>query len=968
MKKLFGGLTLLVLGVFGVTVGLHVLVSQKEIRQRVTEALLAQTGVKLEMGNAVFQFLPWPSFHAQNVVLSRPACAPFAAVRSMRSDISALALLHREVLFQNFTADGVKVAYGTGNAACSWKGASSRTPALPLSAPPLETASLENKTPEKLGSALSDSASHGSTESGPIKAHWRFSFEALRLTDARFQENLLTPEVLAPEEPMLKKTGKQDDHKDAHKNAPQTPVTAASTQTSSKDENVFVVSLLALSALRSQSPWIELTGKRAEMPFSLKGHVGPLEPLFASRKESAARPTPQGPTHQETANNERAGEKASDIQPPNIQAPISPWAFSVDATLGAKDRLTLDGAFTDLALLSGLRLSAQGEWADLRDASLLFPQLALPDVRDIKGVVGLRAETSSTSVSSSEARSFGERLAALPAQLVPSRLRLTIGQAQLAPPFAPTALASQDAPLKLENVQIDAPTSHAPLDVTGQISRNGADGRGYMGQGYNWGVQARFGSLEQVASLVRGAGQSAETPAGQTPLPLDMTLTGKDGAQVKLKGTLDAKSSVFSVEGNAKTFALPDSGVEIHDFKGEGRLSFGSFDTNSLAQGVESFTLDPLSFASREISGKGRVAFQRETESGRTLETTLHLSSVDGTALFLGGAPGTSKQTARKETTPARESARQTEMQGWPRLRAFMKNWRTHGVVRADEVRLAGLTYNEASVEFTSGQDRLAIAPVQAKASGTALSGRLALQAVQPQKEQGDIRFTLVANPMIVPAALFSEGFGWPNLFQGNVRLKGALSGQGDDLAALGASLNGDLGVGIVDGRVSGSLLAPLAGPAASLLKLNDRSLGLRCLASRAVFRDGTAIFKTFVLQAGHFLVTGDGNFTPETGALDLALRPRVKVAGTLFAAPVQVKGNWRAPAVSMLRNGLGDGQGETHQLDIGGPQEDTDPCAAGMEAALGAQGVPALPPMPHADGGGLGGGILRALGLEGGK
>ncbi|MXV43964.1 AsmA family protein [Saccharibacter sp. 17.LH.SD] len=223
MKKLVGVLIALVVALLGVSIGARTLIDQKVVKKNLMQAFRDQSGLELTMDQVAFQVLPWPSFHATNVVLTRPGCTPFVSARSVHADISLLALLHRELSFQDFTADGAHIVFHrTREGRCStW---------LPF------------KTDDQ-----PETASH-QVRDQTIHAQWKISFAALHMSNADVSW--------------------QDDHQ------------------GDEQRGGFAISSFDMMGMRSDGPWIDLKAQHDQTPFRFRGRIGPTHRvLSASAKQ-----------------------------------------------------------------------------------------------------------------------------------------------------------------------------------------------------------------------------------------------------------------------------------------------------------------------------------------------------------------------------------------------------------------------------------------------------------------------------------------------------------------------------------------------------------------------------------------------------------------------------------------------------------------------------------------------------------
>jgi len=106
MRKLTGALIGVIVAFVGASIAAHELIDQDALRQRVAEALKKETGLSMAVKGSSIQILPWPSFEARNLVLQRPGQKPVFEAKTLHAGLSVLALLHREVRFQDFVVDG----------------------------------------------------------------------------------------------------------------------------------------------------------------------------------------------------------------------------------------------------------------------------------------------------------------------------------------------------------------------------------------------------------------------------------------------------------------------------------------------------------------------------------------------------------------------------------------------------------------------------------------------------------------------------------------------------------------------------------------------------------------------------------------------------------------------------------------------------------------------------------------------
>lgn len=188
------------------------------------------------------------------------------------------------------------------------------------------------------------------------------------------------------------------------------------------------------------------------------------------------------------------------------------------------------------------------------------------------------------------------------------------------------------------------------------------------------------------------------------------------------------------------------------------------------------------------------------------------------------------------------------------------------------------------------------------------------------------------------------------------MQLEGALGTEGAQPEALWQALDGQMGLSLVDGRVQREVLAPLAGPAASLLKLGSGTMGLRCFAGTATFGHGQAHFSDMALEVKHLSLIGQGTMKLGDMSYTFQLMPHVTLVGADFSTPLALSG----------QNGtVHIGAQDKDQAVLDTARFGSDACAHAVQQARGGQKGLALPARDDGHSGGAGG-ILRALGLGG--
>ncbi|MBA5725372.1 AsmA family protein [Bombella favorum] len=867
MKKLAAILIGLIVVLTGISLAPQFLIDQNRLRQSVKEVFQRQTGLELKMGETSFQLLPWPSFQATNVVLTRPGCTPFVAARSVHADMSLLAILNREISFQQFTVKGAGIMlHRASEKDCStW---------LPMISQDKGAVVLPG-------------------HDGRVSPRWKVSFGGLHLTNAELSW--------------------QDDLSDGHVPA----------------GGHLHIDSLDLAGMRSASPWVDLQGTHDHTPFTLRGRVGPLNRLVSAKAEQK-----------------------------------DPWAFSLGMTLGEgehQDHATLDGVMRDAHHLQGVNFTLSGRWSSLQGMRHLFPHALPADLGQLEGTIRFHSddEVRSTAAATNGAdMALTDALLHVPGRLVPDQIHVHLGSINL-----PAGVWHIAAPLQLSDIQIDADSAQAPLVLQGQA----AWGR------YAWLFHGEAESLQQarVAAFSR---EPASVGLKVNVQGQDRTLSSlfnrndaaktdarQDHVSFDLQGQVGPQGSTLSLSGQAALLQLPDirglSGLLVHDGHVQGQLVIGPVKD----AGVSSLSVQDVEFESQEIGGTVSAELPVQPEAGLTAK--LHLTHVDGDRFTYAPI-----MTPTETTSPAdiNQSEDKSQVAQKPEITpangktptGLLTQWfggmatRPSDIdVMADRLNVAGIAYQGLHLHLLGLEGRLSLSVLEGSVQDVPLSGEIVLDG-----SQDPVRMGMKASPFILPAGWVQSLLGQDMMFEGPVQLDGAIGTEGAQSAALWQGLAGKMGLSLVDGRVHRDVLAPLAGPGASLLKLGSGTMGLRCLAGTVRFDHGQAHFDDMALEVKHLSVIGQGTMKLDDMSYTLQLVPHVTLVGADFSTPLVLSGQKDTFHIGAQ----GKDQAMLNTANFG-----NDACAyAVQQARAGRKGLA----LPARDEGSTSkaGNLLRALGLGG--
>ncbi|WP_182040169.1 AsmA family protein [Bombella mellum] len=862
MKKLAVSLIGLVVVLTGISLAPQFLIDQDHLRQRVMVAFQRQTGLELKMGETSFQLLPWPSFQATNVVLTRPGCTPFVAARSVHADMSLLAVLNREISFQEFMVKGAGIMlHRASEKQCStW---------LPM--------------------LSQDQGPAAPTHDGTVSPRWKVSFGGLHLTDAELSW--------------------QDDLSDGHVPA---------------GGHLHIASL-ELAGMRSASPWVDLQGTHEHTPFTLRGRVGPLGQLLSGK----------------------AVQK-------------DPWAFSLGMTLGTgehQDHATLDGVMRDAHHLRGVNVTLSGRWSSLQGMRHLLPHAVPADLGQIEGTVRLHSDDDMDTAAAHNGADMAltDALLHLPGRLVPDQIHAHLGSVVL-----PAGAWNVAAPLRLSDIQIDADSAQAPFVLQGQA----VWGR------YAWLFHGEAESLQQARAAIfarepSSVGLKLNVQGQDRTLSSlfshdDAAKTGarQDSVSFDLQGKVGRQGGTLAFSGQAALFQLPDiraiSGLLVHDGHVKGQLVLGPVKDMD----VSSLSVQDVEFESQEVGGTLSADLPVRPESA--LVGRLHLTHMEGDRFARAPVATPAEQEAPAASAPTVASDRKPDgaQPAGKAPESLPEQWFGSLATRpfdvdmtADQLHVAGIAYQGLHLHLLGVEGRLSLSVLGGSVQDVPLSGEAVLDG------SGEtVRMGLKAAPLILPAGWVQMALNQPVTFEGPVQLDGALGTEGANQTALWQALDGQMGLSLVDGRVHRDVLAPLAGPAASLLKMGAGTMGLRCFAGTVKFDHGQASFGNMALEVKHLSVIGQGTMKLDDMSYMLQLMPHVTLVGADFSTPLVLSGQNGNFHVGTL----GRDQAGLDTASFG-----SDACAYAVQQARGGQkGLP-LPARDEGHSGGAGG-ILRALGLGG--
>ena len=262
-------------------------------------------------------------------------------------------------------------------------------------------------------------------------------------------------------------------------------------------------------------------------------------------------------------------------------------------------------------------------------------------------------------------------------------------------------------------------------------------------------------------------------------------------------------------------------------------------------------------------------------------------------------------------------------------------------------VRAGGVDYRNVSGQLALAGGHLTVAPISAETPGGQAQGALEVDASRPVPSVGLVLHApeLALAPLL--AALHQAADA-----TGTVMVDADLHGSGDTVRAVAGTVDGHLGLAMVNGQVDNALLTRAFGKVLSSAHLPAELAGhtdVRCFALRLDAHQGVATVTAFALDTTRLSVTGTGTINLADEALALQLRPLLRIGGNGVAVPVRVSGTLAAPEAGL--DALNGGRvGAVIGALSGAGQADS--CGPALVLARDGRPGPGPAPPPHAGGG----------------
>ena len=219
--------------------------------------------------------------------------------------------------------------------------------------------------------------------------------------------------------------------------------------------------------------------------------------------------------------------------------------------------------------------------------------------------------------------------------------------------------------------------------------------------------------------------------------------------------------------------------------------------------------------------------------------------------------------------------------------------------INIDQLVWGGATYRAISAHLVLRNGNLRIDPFSADLPEGKLDGAVSADATQSPPR---VAVRMHAPGLAVAPLLAAAGM--PGYASGNLEVQADVRGAGGTPHAIASTLDGMIGVDMVNGKVDNRLLGSALGSILreiNLLDLVGRGgvSDVQCFAMRLDSKNGMATVRPLVLSSSLLTMDGDGSVNLGNETVALRVRPQARVAGTGLVVPLRVNGPLRSPVVT---------------------------------------------------------------------
>lgn len=459
---------------------------------------------------------------------------------------------------------------------------------------------------------------------------------------------------------------------------------------------------------------------------------------------------------------------------------------------------------------------------------------------------------------------------ALRAGFQPGRIEATLGAADLAALLPGLALTRA-------TLAMDAPDRPAQILIEGR--KEALPFRATLG-------------LDAPAALLPGAAEA--------PVALRL-LAEAGGARLTAQGRVARPRAREGLAFDV-TFAAPDIMALAPFFPGPPPLGEVSGQARIEAATLAGpFRVASFRIASAPLAAEGALTLRPGRPLG--IEGRIAASRIDidtlarrGAAAAPASAPAPAPAAAPAAPPAAGERRVIPDM---PLPLAVPRAYRGRLDLSAETLRVDGADWRalRGTVEFRD--DALRIAPFAATTPGGPVRGEMALDA---RADPPRLAFALRSEGRGVDLGAIQRARGAPAGLEGRAEVAVELEGRGATLRGVAATLSGEVGLAMVEGRVAGGGRLAIGGELLALLLPGQPQGGvpIRCFALRLSADDGIARSEALLLETAAGRIDGVLALNLKDETIAARLLPDVRIAGISVRAPIGVGGTFAEPRIGV--------------------------------------------------------------------
>jgi uncharacterized protein involved in outer membrane biogenesis len=519
------------------------------------------------------------------------------------------------------------------------------------------------------------------------------------------------------------------------------------------------------------------------------------------------------------------------------------WPVTLDVS-GAGALLHVDGGITHPDQMRTYTFNITANAPLLSALQPLVPQYTLPPIKEVNFTT--RLSDGSTGELRSAGLSVHAGLSDLSA-LVPG---LIVKEASISAP----------GPGQLAQFVVNGTYQSTPLSIAGTAA------------------QPDFNGAEQPVPIAFTAQIASATASVRGSIPPGL---GENGLDLTISGKIPDLTELSALAGRT----LPPA----KDVNFDTKLGDAGFRLRGIALREMNIT---SSLA--DLNGALTIAWSPSLD----LQGNLQSKSLDLDALGLASlitVPQISLPMAQPMAEPAQPSGLVPDL-ALPL--AALRGANADLTLSLASVVLGGETLRDFQARLQASNGKISLNPFRVTAPEGVVIGGASIDAGS-DRPPGAVSLRAPA----LASAPLAAALGYPGAASGPVQVDAQLSFIGASTGAWLKSLTGHVGISMVHGQVSDSLVSALLGgalPAGDLPDIGGGTSDVRCFALRTDLHDGRGTLQALALDTSRLSMSGTGAFDLADETLNLHLRPSLMVGPASAAAPVTVTGRFGAPKIAL--------------------------------------------------------------------